>query len=365
MKIKEIANMGEDDDGTHILSVNEAEVTGIGKINNDKQLILLSDNEGNAIKVALLRKELFLLQGTEGITVSLKSGPPVRNKPTGIVFRWTQRGGRVEVSDKAILIIHGEDNTKAEEVKEKELSPSKLTGNSKALQPESVEMSIGFNDEYFLGKLKERAHLFRMVSIFSHANELEWSNDTMSAITTGLIMDAIHNQKTILKVQQVNKERFQPIEKPHNPEPVKEHPPADPVQSNIVEFLNRHEKSGWAQVEVGNNTPIIVALRDAARRGGMMHFYFSCKAKRTELKGKNKERFEAIELFIDELPKSLESAMALEAMIFDVAKANDLDYITDSEKAEAIAEKCAEKYRETSKGNIRGIVMQYLNDQTS
>jgi hypothetical protein len=92
-----------------------------------------------------------------------------------------------------------------------------------------------------------------------------------------------------------------------------------------------------------------------------MHFYFSCTALKTALKGKNAERYDAISLFIDELPKGLEHGMAVEAMMFDIAKANNLDYNTDATKIEELAEVAAAKVKgDTPMNNLTEIVYKYF-----
>jgi hypothetical protein len=216
MTIKEILAL---EDKYPVPVVDRCLIKKIGEA-GDSQLITLEDGK-NILRVSL-RDKNHILDPDEDLGKYLKimSGKPVKNKPTGIIFRIINEKPKLIVTGEATLSL----TTDADERK------PQLTETSESDSAEDVPLyEEGPSDEFITNNIFARVHLNSLLERIEMEDPLKLAFITdRQAFITSLYMDCINTGHKILPVpQKEGKKKFDKYDKPkvEKPAPKAETPP--------------------------------------------------------------------------------------------------------------------------------------------
>lgn len=337
MKLHQV--LQEDTDKYPIVSIERCEVATVKTPkaggNGMFQSITLKDGQAK-LTVYLYNDEHFLKDSDVGKMVEFKSGPPVGGKPTGLIVRISDGKVRVNVSDKAIMKITQE--SEAEPVKQAEDKPKAQLTEEK----ENVEYNLpdefieGPSDDMIRECFYERLHVLKVLKAENESSGLPFTKDALYPMVTSIIIDASRaGQKILPKLKGPTKKRFDPLDKPHNPEKVKEHP---------VDKEDKQEE-GEAMYQMmarfcENNAKTIKALQFQTKEKNTLAAVFSqtdLRVKATSwyllrrAKGGDPENamYEAIGEVFKELPAHLRFFAVYESIYFNQVDLGHIQHDTD------------------------------------
>ena len=346
MDIKEIKTI--ETDSFPIGSITRSTITAVKPItesdNGSYQIIMIAQDE-EELKLRLKCDNHFLDPNEdEGKEIEFMAGKPVNGKPVGIIFRNT--GGKVivNITEKCVMkliepITITEGSFDPEEeipvtpcvVEEEE--PSQLT-----------EFVPGPSDDYFLNLLAERLHLYKLTCSFFEQNNMRLPIESLSAITTGLIMDNVYAKKQVLNREPhtSKKKKFDEIEKPHNPkrEEKQEEEPAKESTDPVGDWIKTQKGKGHYDQVDSKGAKLGVIMLDASRRRPALRWYFKLKANDKAAGTKTIDLYKAIGAFLRIAPSSISTAIVYDVIAWDSNPEYDIDRI--DEVLEPIAEKFEE-----------------------
>lgn len=321
----------EDQDKYPIPSIDRCELASVREpkqgTNGMMQSITLKDGQ-NKLTVYLYNEEHFLKESDVSKQIAFQAGPPVGGKPTGLTVRIADGGKvRVNVSNKAILKINGDS----------EAEPVKQTGEAKPkaqltegdandeveynIPPEFVE---GPSDNIIRECFAERLHILNVLKLENEANGLPFTKDALYPMVTSIIIDAGRAGNKILpKLKGPTKKRFDPIEKPHNPEKVAEHPvdkedkkeDGEALYEMMERFCNNNRNTIKAfEFQTREKNTLATVFSQTDLRVKATGWYLLRRAKGGE---PDNAMYEAIGEIFKELPNHLRFFVVYESMFFN------------------------------------------------
>lgn len=327
----------EDQDKYPIASIDRCELSAVKAPKQGSsgmfQSITLKDGQSK-LTVYLYNEEHFLKDSDVGKQIAFQAGPPVGGKPTGLTVRVADGGKvRVNVSDKAILKINGESEAEPVKQIEKTETKAQLTeGNANDeveynTSPEFEKQQEGPLDEYIREVFKRKVHIHRV--IYELNMEMGFPFDSVKDLRdvgTGILMDIIHNknpENILSKIKGPTKKRFDPIDKPHNPEKPAAHPVdkedkkenGEALYEMMVRFCeNNIDQIKPLKFQTKEKNTLAKVFSEVDLRVKAVGWYLTRRAKGGE---PDSAMYEAIGEIFKELPQHLKSFVVYESIFFN------------------------------------------------
>ena len=333
---------------THIKPITESD-------NGSYQIIIIAQY-GEELKLRLKCDNHFLDPNEdEDKEIEFMAGKPVNGKPVGIIFRNT--GGKVvvNITEKCVMkliepITITEGSFDPEESQLTETNNNQLSHNEvvacceQGTSEQLTEFVPGPNDDYFLNLLAERLHLYKLTCSFFEQNNMRLPIESLSAITTGLIMDNVYAKKQVLHKEPhtSKKKKFEEIEKPHNPkrEEKQEEEPAKESADPVGDWIKTQKGKGHYDQVDSKGAKLGVIMLDASRRRPALKWYFKLQANGKTPGTKTVDLYKSIGAFLRIAPSSISTAIVYDVIAWDSNPDYDIDRI--DEVLEPIAEKFEE-----------------------
>lgn len=369
MNIKEINELTED--GFPIASITQSVIKTIGPIqegtNGNYQIVTIQQDD-DTLKLRIKCANLFLDPNEDDLKeISFMSGKPVKGKPVGIIFRNTNGKKIVNITEHANMklitpIETQEGSFDPEESQLTETNDTQLSRNEVAAccergtSEQLTEFEEGPSDDYFLGLLEDRWHLYQLTRKF-FAEKVELPIESLSAITTGLIMDNVYAKKQVRHKKSTPKpEKYGKIEKPHNPP--KEEAKEEVTSSGedlIAEWVKTQKgKAHYDQMD-SKGTKLGVIMMDRERRRASITWYYGFAANDKTPGPKTIDIYKSIGAFIRCAPSSIASAMVYDVIAYNV-KGEDYDTAPVEDIIEPVAQ-------EHSEADARKLAMLYFKSE--
>jgi hypothetical protein len=358
MDIKEIKEL--ETDGFPIGSITRSTITSIKPVVETDggcyQIIMIAQGE-DELKLRLKCDNHFLdLNEDEGKEIEFMAGKPVNGKPVGIIFRNT--GGKVvvNITEKCVMkLIEPITVTEGSFDPEEEVNVTPCVVEEEP--PQLTEFTSGPSDDYFLNLLAERWHLYQLTQRF-FSDKVNLPIESLSAITTGLIMDNVYAKKQVLNKEPhtSKKKKFDEIEKPHNPkrEEKQEEEPAKESADPVSDWIKTQKGKGHYDQVDSKGAKLGVIMLDSSRRRPALRWYFKLKANDKAAGTKTIDLYKAIGAFLRIAPSSISTVIVYDVIAWD----SNPDY--DVDKIEDVLEPIAEKFEEA---NALKLADHYFKDE--
>ena len=351
MDIKEIKTI--ETDSFPIGSITRSTITSVKPVvegdSGSYQIIMISQHE-EELKLRLKCENHFLDPNEdEGKEIEFMAGKPVNGKPVGIIFRNSSGKAIVNITEKCIMkliepinITEGSFDPVLPNVSETMIVPS--WDDKQDPSPQLTEFVPGPNDDYFLNLLAERLHLYKLTCSFFQHNNMRLPIESLSAITTGLIMDNVYAKKQVLHKEPhtSKKKKFEEIEKPHNPkrEERQEEEPAKESADPVGDWIKTQKGKGHYDQVDSKGAKLGVIMLDASRRRPALRWYFKLQANGKIPGTKTVDLYKSIGAFLRIAPSSISTAIVYDVIAWDCSPDYNIDRI--DEVLEPIAEKFGE-----------------------
>jgi hypothetical protein len=359
MDIKEIKTI--ETDSFPIGSITRSTITTVKPItesdNGSYQIIMIAQDE-EELKLRLKCDNHFLDPNEdEGKEIEFMAGKPVNGKPVGIIFRNT--GGKVivNITEKCVMkLIEPITITEGSFDPEEEIPVTPCVVEEEP--PQLTEFIPGPNDDYFLNLLAERLHLYKLTCSFFEQNNMRLPIESLSAITTGLIMDNVYAKKQVLHKEPhtSKKKKFEEIEKPHNPkrEEKQEEEPAKETADPVGDWIKTQKGKGHYDQVDSKGAKLGVIMLDASRRRPALKWYFKLQANGKTPGTKTVDLYKSIGAFLRIAPSSISTAIVYDVIAWDSNPEYDID------KIDEVLEPIAEKFEEA---NALKLADHYFKDE--
>ena len=170
--------------------------------------------------------------------------------------------------------------------------------------------------------------------------------ESLSAITTGLIMDNVYAKKQVLHKEPhtSKKKKFDEIEKPHNPkrEERQEEEPAKESADPVSDWIKTQKGKGHYDQVDSKGAKLGVIMLDASRRRPALKWYFKLQANGKTPGTKTVDLYKSIGAFLRIAPSSISTAIVYDVIAWD----SDPDY--DIDRIDEVLEPIAEKFEEAN-----------------
>lgn len=335
MTLKEIFE--DSVDGDLLPSVTGVEVTKVGPIkegSGGQYQFIYVENKTSEETVKLIMKDerFFLKEEHVGCELEIIAGPPVKNKPQGIIFDLSKDGDpRIKIMPEAgVMKVITPITVSQPQLTEKAAEEPV----AEKVEPEPVAKP-GQLDREIAIYTRERLHIYGIVKETVAKYRPDYPMEKIPELATSIHIEINKSPSSRNKEILPPKEstaRFKP-EKGNNPEPkpapkVKSLPePKDdePEQaeeqedSAVIDIIGTYIESiktkPYMKEKDAANTPLYESFRSQARRAKALCWFFSAPEK--SISEKLRPVWNAIAKFIDETPLAERREICYEAMRFD------------------------------------------------
>lgn len=335
MKISEIL---EEENKFPVSAVEPAEIIKVGDIkegSTGQYQVITIQASGHKLPCLLYNENQFLDSKDKGRIVEFQSGPPHNGKPTGLIVKvGNDNKTKLSVTGKAIMKLRSNDEEeeadtpeppKKEELKKKaeKAIETQLTEEENSMLDDVIE---GPSDHIILEEFYERLHVLKILERVNTEHGNPFTKDSLYPMVTSIIITASKAGKTILPLPtRKPKERFAPIEKPHNDPKVKEHPTDTPDEKKSeeteVDFVRRFVENNKGTIPAykfktpeGNTLDKVII--DDEKRVMAMTYYLSRRAT-PDKDQETTELYDALHEIFHEFPAYLKNYIVYEAIYFN------------------------------------------------